>query len=230
MPTPAPLTAEQFAALRRLDSPTVANAIEAFGIRPWTTGFVGSGIRCLMPEAGVLLGYAVTATLDSQTEHAPQDRTRWLDVLRAVAATPHPAVLVFQDIGPRRTHSCHFGDVMANSARAAGAIGLVTDAGVRDLAGCRELGFQYFAPGTVVSHGRHRVVDVQVPVAPDGMVVRPGDLIHGDENGVVVIPIEIAARVAEAAAEVAAKEARLIAYSRSAEFTVEGYARLYTGK
>ena len=64
----ARLTSEQLEALRQIDSPTIANAIETFGVRPHTTGFMGMDITCLMPELGVMVGYAVTATADSQTE------------------------------------------------------------------------------------------------------------------------------------------------------------------
>src|SRR5687768_10181149 len=147
----ASLTDTQLERLRRIDSPTIANAIERFEVRSHTSGFTGTDIRCLSPELGVMVGYAVTATCDSQTEEARFDPRVWLDVLRAVEVSPKPAVLVFQDIGPQPSHSCHFGDGMATVTHRLGAIGLVTNGGVRDLAGCRALGFHYHAAGTVVS-------------------------------------------------------------------------------
>ena len=94
-----------------------------------------------------MLGYAVTATVDSMTPSRSLTRAPMLRLWEAVAAAPKPAVLVFKDVSPRNSHSCHCGDVMANTAHALGAIGLVTDGGIRDLAGVRKLGFHYFAPG-----------------------------------------------------------------------------------
>src|SRR5262249_59054750 len=60
----ARLSGEQLEELRRIDSPTIANAIETFQVRPHSTGFVGLDVQPLTPELGVMVGYAVTATLD----------------------------------------------------------------------------------------------------------------------------------------------------------------------
>jgi regulator of RNase E activity RraA len=225
MATKARLSDAQLEALRRIDSPTIANAIETFGVRPHVSGFMGREIRCLSPELGVMVGYAVTATCDSQTEDAPHDPRPWWEVLKAIDASPKPAVLVFQDVGPRPSHSCHFGDGMATISRRLGAIGLVTDGGVRDLAGCRALGFQYYAPGVTVSHGNHRIVAAGSPVEVSGVRVEPGDLIHADENGVVLIPAEIAGEVAGAARAVLEEEAELIGFYRGEHFSLGAVAR-----
>ena len=103
-----------------------------------------------------------------------------------------------------------------------GAIGLVTDGGIRDLAGVRELGFQYFAPGMTPAHGRFQVVDVNIPVVVSEVEVVPGDLIHGDANGVVKIPLQIAADLPRAAAEVVAREQEMIDFVRGADFSLAG--------
>ena len=224
MPNTEPLTSAQLERLRRIDSPTIANAIERFGVRLRVSGFMGMDIRCLFPELGVMVGYAVTATTDSQTEEAVGEHRRWIETLRAVEASPKPAVLVFQDVGPRRSHSLHFGDGMATVAKRLGAIGLVTDGGVRDLAGVRTVGFHYFAPGTTVSHRNQRLIDVNVPVTVSGVTIEPGDLIHADENGVVFIPAEIAARVEDEAIKVWEEEAEYLAYYRSAQFSLDEMA------
>jgi 4-hydroxy-4-methyl-2-oxoglutarate aldolase len=218
--TKARLTATQLEQLRRIDSPTIANAIETFGVRPHTSGFMGADIRCLMPELGTMVGYAVTVTADSQTDGKPFDPRVWWDVLNAINASPKPAVLVFQDIGPRPTHSCHFGDGMATITSRLGAIGLVTNGGVRDLAGVRALGFRFFAAGVVVSHGNFLVVSTGHPVEVSGVRIEPGDLIHGDENGVVLIPAEVGARVIDAANKVITEESELIGYYRSEAFSL----------
>jgi 4-hydroxy-4-methyl-2-oxoglutarate aldolase len=225
MSAKARLTDDQLEALRRIDSPTIANAIETFGVRPHTTGYTGMDVKCLMPELGVMAGYAVTVTADSQTEDAPFDAGVWWEILKAIDASPKPAVLVFQDVGPRPSHSCLFGDGMATIARRLGAIGLVTNSGVRDLRGVRALGFRFFAAGVVVSHGNFRLVGGGMPVEVSGLRVEPGDLIHADENGVVLIPAAIADQVAGAAQTVLAEEAELIGFYRGASFSLEEVGR-----
>ena len=77
---------------------------------------------------------------------------------------------------------------MATTAKALGAVGCISDGGLRDVVEVRALGgFQYFCPGFVVSHGNPIILRVNVPVTLDGLAVQPGDLLHGDVNGVLVV-------------------------------------------
>jgi regulator of RNase E activity RraA len=199
----AKLSREQLDALRAIDSPTVANAIEYFKIRPRVSGYCGTNVRCLTPEAGYMLGYAVTCKGDSTTEE--KDRRDHAELYRAILAmAPSPAVVVIGDDGdPSRIHlSCHAGEMMATTMKRVGAVGLVTDGGLRDIREITALGgFHYYGRGLVVAHGRPCIYDIGATVNIDGMEVRPGDLLHGDENGVTVIPEEIAADVANQAIE-----------------------------
>ena len=91
---------------------------------------------------------------------------------------------------------------MATTMKRVGAVGLVTDGGLRDIREITALGgFHYFGRGLVVAHGRPCIYDVGATVTIDGMQVRPGDLLHGDENGITVIPAEIAGEIAAKARE-----------------------------
>jgi 4-hydroxy-4-methyl-2-oxoglutarate aldolase len=197
------LSQEQLDALRAIDSPTVANAIEYFEVRPRVSGYCGSNIRCLTPDAGFMLGYAVTCKGDSTTED--KDRREHSELYRAIAAVqPQPAVVVIGDDGdPSRIHlSCHAGEMMATTMKRVGAIGLVTNGGLRDIREINALGgFHYYGRGLVVAHGRPCIYDIGATVNIDGMEVRPGDLLHGDENGITVIPAEIADKIAAKARE-----------------------------
>ena len=135
-----------------------------------------------------MLGYAVTCTADSTTA-VRRDERGLLRLWAAVEAAPKPAVIVIKDIGPERSRSCHMGEVMATTAKALGAVGCISDGGLRDVNEVQALGgFQYFCPGFVVSHGNPVICDVNVPVTLAGLAVQPGDLLHGDVNGVLVIP------------------------------------------
>jgi 4-hydroxy-4-methyl-2-oxoglutarate aldolase len=227
MASQLPLTKDELDQLRAIDSPTIANAIEPFGVRPLTSGFMGMDIKCMFPDFGVMVGYAVTAKVDSQTEDAAADRSVLWNVIKAVDESPKPAVLVYEDASPRNSHSCHFGDSLATLTQRVGAIGLVTNGGVRDLTGVRELGFHYFSPGITVSHGNYRYVSAGEPVEVSGVRVEPGDLIHADENGVVLIPAEIARDVITKAREVQATEAEMMTYYQSPEFSLDEVARRF---
>ena len=219
------LTPEQFEALRAIDTPTVCNAIERFNVRGRVEGFMGMDIRSLTPEFGTMLGYAVTVTVDSTTPDVPAPAGSWRAWMEAMDASPKPVVLVFHDVGPQRHKSAHIGEVMGTIATRLGAIGIVCDGGIRDILELKRLNFHCFAPGLVPAHGNPRLIEVNVPVEIDGVRVEPGDLLHGDANGVTTVPLAIADRIEEAAERVRAVEAEAMAYIRSAEFTVDGFMR-----
>ncbi len=214
------LTNAQLDALRAIDSPTVSNAIERFKIRPRVQGYAGHALRCAFPPLGPMLVYAATCTADTTTE-GRRDPVGKLSLWEALEAAPKPAVLVMQDVGPDAGRSCHMGEVMATIAKALGAVGCVCDGGLRDVVEVEALGgFQYFCPGFVVSHGNPVTCEINVPVTIAGMAVRPGDLLHGDINGVTVVPDEIADRVADEAMAVRASEKVMLDLARAPGFTV----------
>jgi 4-hydroxy-4-methyl-2-oxoglutarate aldolase len=215
------LTPEAFAELQKIDSPTVSNAIERLEVRPRLEGFAGWDLRCAFPELGTMMGYAVTCTADTTTE-ARADERGLMRLWAAIEAAPKPAVLVIKDIGPERSRSCHMGEVMATTAKALGAVGCISDGGLRDVVEVRALGgFQYFCPGIVVSHGNPIICEVNIPVTVEGMAVRPGDLLHGDANGVLVVPDAVADRVAAEAERVRADEREVLDFVRAPGLTVE---------
>ena len=213
----AKLSYEQLSALRRIDSPTISNAIETFKVRPRVAGYVGYDIRCMFPELPPTVGYAVTCTVDSTTEGRQGiGFQRLYDLL---ANAPKPAIVIMQDVGADRLHSCHAGEVMSTSMKRLGAIGILTDGGLRDLKEVHALGgFQYFCAGTVVSHGNPVCVSVGDEVTISGMRVCMGSLLHGDVNGVVHIPDECASQVAEAAFRIWTEEGETLRRIASPEF------------
>jgi len=211
------LSYEQLSALRRIDSPTIANAIETFKVRPRVAGYVGYDIRCIFPDLPPTVGYAVTCTVDSTTEGG--QGIGFNKLYELLTNSPKPAIVVMQDVGNDRLHSCHAGEIMSTTMKRLGAVGILTDGGLRDVKEVRVLGgFQYFCAGLVVSHGNPICVSVGDEVTISGMRVRMGDLLHGDVNGVVHIPDECADKVAEAAYQIWAREDETLRRVMSPEF------------
>ena len=217
------LSTEQLEALRSIDTPTICNAIERFKVRNDVTGFAGMNIHWLFPRFGVTSGYALTVTVDSTTPDAPRDNYAWMEWVRAMAVAPKPIFLVFQDVGLNPEKSAHMGEMMASLAKRLGAVGLLTDGGVRDILEVQALGFQYFSAWIVPSHGNPRLLQVNVPVTIDGILIEPGDLLHGDINGVTKIPNEISTQTADMALKIRQEESELLAYINGPDFSVDGF-------
>jgi len=207
--------------LKSVDSPTLSNAIETFNLQRRDAGFTPLQVRCLFPELGRLCGYAVTAQVETVTGMHPTEESTFLELFKAVENSPKPAVVAFQEIGAHADYAAHCGEVMATTFTRLGAVGLVSDAGVRDVPEVRALRFQYFARGTVVSHASFRIVRVGVPIQLLGVELKPGDLLHGDENGLLRIPAAALAGLPSAVDKVRARERRLMDFIKSPEFTVE---------
>jgi regulator of RNase E activity RraA len=115
------------------------------------------------------------------------------------------------------------GEMMASLAKRLGSIALLTNGGVRDILEVQALGFQYFSAGIVPSHGNPRLLQVNVPVTIDGILIEPGDLLHGDINGVAKIPNEISAQTADMALKIRQEESELLAYINGPDFSVDGF-------
>jgi 4-hydroxy-4-methyl-2-oxoglutarate aldolase len=219
-----PIKPELLEALKGFDSPTISNAIEHFKIRDRSAGFASMEMRCQFPEQAPMVGYAVTCTADSTTpgETRPVRIDLLLDLIHEASK---PAVLAIKYAGPDRLRSCFIGDVLCTTLQKLGVVGVVTDGGYRDRKGIlqRAPGIQIFSPGMVVSHGCPVFLDFNIEVSLCGLSVKPGDLLHGDENGLLTVPAHLVDSILDRAKEVHAIEADLINFVRGEKYN---YAEL----
>ena len=214
-------------ALRKITSPSVANAIETFKVRPRNQGQMSSEIRALFPEMGPLVGYAVTAVIRAEPEPLEGHRASTFGWWDYVLSIPAPRVVVVHDLDEPRGQGAQWGEVQANIHKALGCAGVVTDGSVRDLDEVRALGFQFAAAHISVSHAYVHMVDFGLPVKLGGLWVKPGDLVHADQHGVVTIPPDIAERIPEAVAKVEADERKIIDVCKSKDFSAQKLKDLY---
>lgn len=212
----APAGSEVLAALARYDSPTLSNAIEEFDVRNRDEGFTNHRIRCMFPDLPPVVGHAATVTVRS---HEPPVRPlEPAQLWKHVQSIPGPRILVAEDLDDPEGVGAMWGEVQGTIFKALGCLAIVTDGVVRDLSEVRAMGLQYFARGTTVSHAYAHFEAAGVGVTVGGLAIRPGDIIHADQHGVLLIPAAIADRLPEAADRIIAKEQKLISWIRSSDF------------
>jgi regulator of RNase E activity RraA len=213
--------------LRQFDTPTVCNVVELFDVRPRNAGYMDGRITACFPKLPPMVGFASTATFRAAAPPRRGDVYAGLaDQVAALAELPGPAVVVFQDLD-QPTAAATFGEVMCTTYKAFGAAGLVTSGAGRDLDQVEALAFPCFTNGTVCAHGYCHIPHINVPVQVGGVTVRPGDLLHGDRNGVTTIPVEIASGVADACREFMEAEAVVLNYLGRGTVDASGYAAAF---
>ena len=170
-----------------------------------------------------MVGYALTSTFRSLSPPRGGDVYSSIGAqLDAFAEMPGPPVIVFQDLD-EPSAAATFGEVMCSTYKRFGAAGLITSGTGRDLAQVEALGFPAFTNGAAAAHGYCHIASINTPVVVGGVPIYPGDLIHGDLNGVTTIPIEIASEVPDVCREIARAEAIILDYLKQPHVKVPEY-------
>jgi 4-hydroxy-4-methyl-2-oxoglutarate aldolase len=212
------------AALRKFDTPTICNVLELFDAFPRTDGYMDERIAPCFPKLPPMVGYAVTATFRSGAKPRGGDVYAGLEKqVREIANLPGPKVVVFQDLDDP-AKAATFGEVMCSTYKAFGCVGLITSGAGRDLDQVEALDFPCFTGGTIASHGYCQIVETNIPVRVGGLWINPGDLLHGDRNGVCTIPLELAAATADGCVGLAEAEAVVLNYLKQPNPSADGFA------
>lgn len=220
-------TQAELDAVRRFTVPTLANAIETFGVIPSNTGYCDAGMVCRYPAMPTMLGYAVTARVS--TDLPPSEARPGIhepDYWRYIASQPGPKVAVVEDIShPPR--GAMWGEWNSNVHKALGCVGMVTEGACRDIDAVQKLNFHFFSTAVLPTHGYGAFIDYGGAVRAAGLIVNPGDLLAGDMHGVIFIPPEIPLlELAQVAAEIDRLESEIFALCQSGQFSVDALAAL----
>ena len=207
-------------AFREFDSATVFNAVVEIR-KEANEDYTGPEIHCLLPELGTIVGYAVTAEV-TPLDPSPPDIS-WDDFYDYLNETPGPMITVMKDIDTRAHRAAIFGDGMAHLQKTLGAVGAVVDGNVRDLMGIKAAGLPVFGCGMVPGHGPFHLRSFTEPVTVGQLPVKNGDLLLGDTDGVVRIPIDIAEEVLRAAGDVRKMERTIFDMTDAPDFDYEKY-------
>jgi len=204
--------------LRTFDSATIFNAVVLQLGLP-NEDYTDHTIRCLMPDLGSVIGYAVTSEVTTNDEDSPA--LPWVDYYAYLDQATGPLIAVMKDVDGRPGRGASFGDGMATLHKRLGVVGGIIDGTVRDLAGIHKVGLPMWAWGSVPGHGVFHVSRFNTPVTVGQLRIRPGDLIFADGDGCVRIPTAYAADVLRLAKEVREREAGIFAFYLSPDFSIQ---------
>ena len=216
------LTGKQLTALTVLDTPTVCNALEIVVPERRGYGYTYKPMVCARPSLAPVVGYARTARIRAKTppqKDAAFMKRQRLEYYAYIENGLRPSIAVIQDLDEPSGYGAFWGEVQSNIHKGLGCLGTVTDGSVRDIPDCAE-GFQMIAGSFGPSHAWVHLVDFDVDVSIYGMNIKPGDLVHADQHGAVIIPVDAAVEIPEAAALIARKEAITISAAQEKDFNV----------
>jgi len=211
--------------LKRWNTPTIYNGWEQITKRdPAADAFNLEETRDFMPQMGPMVGYAVTVVIEpSNKEHRDANPNAWDEYRRYVAGIPGPKIVCIQDLDKPRTIGSFWGEVSSNMHRALGCVGTIVDGAIRDVDEMTNAGFKALARRLCVGHSHVHPVRWNCEVEVFGRKVSPGDLIHADKHGFIVLSPEEEPAILEAARFMDANECQTVipaarsASGRSAE-------------
>lgn len=213
--------------LTRYNTPTVANAIELFELRPRSEGFLLPGLSCLCPDMAPVAGFAATCMISSATADS-LGRKESFEYWDHIESIPGPRIAVVQDLDPYPSTGCFWGEVNANVHLALNCRAAITNGAVRDVDEMRAAGFQALYAHLAVSHSYTHVVDYGCPVIVGGVIIQPGNLLQIDQHGALLVPVQTLPHLEEAILEIERRERPVIDYCRSGSATRTGLVEMVT--
>ncbi|MAE60475.1 MAG: dimethylmenaquinone methyltransferase [Planctomycetaceae bacterium] len=187
--------------LKRWNTPTIYNGWEQITSHNHRQdAFNLDETHDFMPQMGPMVGYAVTAVIEpSNPAHKAATTHRGEAYLRYMLNAPGPKIVVVQDLDHPRLVGSWWGEVNANTHRALGCVGLITNGTIRDIDEMTNAGFKAIAARLCVGHADAAPVRWNCQVEVFGRKIQPGQLIHADKHGFLAIPPEDEADLLDAA-------------------------------
>lgn len=213
---------ELLAFLRKVDTPTVCNAIEvAQGARGFSR-FTKGTMQHSRPGDPPIVGFARTAKIAGATP-AKEDpaviRARRLEYFRSMSEGPRPSVSIIEDIDFPECVAGWWGEIHVAVHKGLGLAGAVTNGVMRDLDAMDD-GFPVLAGSIGPSHAFVHVLEIATPVNIFGLCVEQGELIHADRHGALVIPHDVVPEMGAAIKAVIANEAIVLGPAREPGFDI----------
>ena len=215
--------------LRKVDTPTVCNAIEVVEGKRGFNRFTKGTMLCSSPNEGAIVGYARTAKIAAVSppdEGADVIRRRRMDYYRHMASGTRPALAVVEDLDGENAVGAFWGEINTTVHKGFGFSGALTNGVMRDL-GDLPKGFPVVAGSIGPSHGFVHVREIGTKVSIFGLDINDGDLIHADRHGAVVIPAGYEGELENAIVKLLDTEQIVLKAARAEGFNFEEFEKAW---
>lgn len=219
------LDSELLKILRSVDTPTVCNAIEVAQGKRGFSEFTRGTMISSAPEGGAMVGFAKTAkiaALEPPKESQEVIKERRMNYYRYMADVNGPTITVIEDVDYPDCIGAYWGEINTKVHKGFGLSGALTNGVVRDLGDLAE-DFPVVAGSIGPSHGFVHVREIDTPVSLFGIKVSPGDLVHADRHGAVVIPNEVIPILKDAVHKLFASERLILDPAEKAGFSFDDF-------
>lgn len=213
------------ALLKSVDTPTVCNAIEVAEGRRGFTRFTRGTMLCSDPAAGAMVGYARTAKISAlapPTEPPEVIKARRMDYYRYMAEGARPALTVVEDSDYPNAIGAYWGEINTTIHKGFGLSGALTNGVMRDLGDLPD-GFPVVAGSIGPSHGYVHVKEIDTPVKIFGLDIHPGELVHADRHGALVVPEAVIPKLEAAIRKLLETEQIVLGPAREPGFDFERF-------
>lgn len=211
--------------LKSVDTPTVCNAIEVAEGKRGFNRFTRGTMLCSDPDGGAMVGYARTAKISAlapPTEPADVIKTRRMAYYRYMSEGPRPALAVVEDVDYPNAIGAFWGEINTTVHKGLGLSGTLTNGVMRDLGDLPE-GYPVVAGSVGPSHGFVHVKEIDTSVKIYGLDIGPGELVHADRHGALVVPAETIPVLGDAIRKLLDTEQLVLGPAREADFTFEKF-------
>ncbi|NOC45639.1 RraA family protein [Ruegeria sp. HKCCD7559] len=219
------MTPSLLSLLRKVDTPTVCNAIEVAQGRRGFDRFTRGTMLSSAPEGRAIVGYARTAKIaavNPPTEPPEVIKARRMAYYRYMAEAPGPSIAVIEDLDYPDCIGAYWGEINTTVHKGFGMSGALTNGVMRDL-GDLPSGFPVVAGSIGPSHGFVHVREIDTQVSIFGLTVDPGDLVHADRHGALLIPNDVVDQLEGAIQKLLATERIVLDAAREPAFDFEAF-------
>jgi len=212
--------------LKKVDTPTVCNAIEVAQGKRGFNDFTRGTMLASDPDAK-MVGYARTAKIaavNPPDEPPEVIKKRRMDYYRHMAAGLRPAITVVEDVDFPACIGAYWGEINTTVHKGFGISGALTNGVMRDLGDLPEA-FPVIAGSIGPSHGFVHVKEIGTPVTVFGLTVNDGDLVHADRHGALVVPTEVVPNLEAAILQLLETEKLVLEPARQDGFDFEAFEK-----